>query len=273
MSKASAPPAALYAKGIPKRIHMPAEMAADIAQLLENSQSGRFSMRDSHHAEDLAATLRRLLSPRCGYGYRFKRSDGCPAPVIAAGDHCEEHTPWPALDGTDPDPARCPGTPLHEDGTATWVPEGAWLRQFGTDVLANDSGTLNAMRCPYPRRPDGSPCALHDPRPEDQCGRTDSIDAEPCLEVTALYGCPKHHAEKVGEEVTQIRRSVLCTHCGAKKGQPCTGRPEAYNDYVHAPRKKKTQALALEYRRGQPTSPPSMSRWQYAGVLTPRWED
>lgn len=258
MAKAPAPPAALFTKGIPSRVHMPAEMAADIAHLLELGKVA-FEPSDGTLADDLAETLRRLLRPRCGHGYQYKRYDGCPIEVGMPGEPCAEHAEWPAPDGTDPDPDRCPGTPLYGKGTVTWVAEGATVRLFGAVAQTESSGAIVGMRCPYARRSDGSPCALHAPRPEDQCGWADSADAEPCTQITALYGCPSHYFKRLAGATEKIRLSVRCTYCGAAQGNPCTGRTESYNGNVHGARKKKTDRQVADLRRST-LEPPTQER-------------
>ncbi|MGP3948458.1 hypothetical protein [Streptomyces sp. 7N604] len=238
-------------------------MAADIAQLLELGKTA-FEPSDGMRADDLAGTLRRLLRPRCGYGYRYKRYDGCPIEVSTPGEPCAEHTEWPSPDGADPDPDRCPGTPLHGKGTVTWVAEGTTVRLFGAETQTETSGAILAMRCPYPRRSDGSPCALHAPRPEDRCGWADSVDAEPCAEITALYGCPTHYFERLARETKKIRLSVPCTYCGAEQGRSCTGRTESYNDHVHAVRKKRTDRQVEDFRRSRRQPPARGQVWELA---------
>lgn len=263
MAKAPAPPAALFTRGIPSRVHMPAQMASDIARLLDLGKNA-LERSDRTRADSLAAALHRLLRPRCGYGYRYKRFDGCSMEVRTPGERCTEHDEWPLPNGVDPDPDRCPGTPLDENGTATWAAEGARIRLFGTELETETSAAIVAMRCPYPRRPDGSPCPLHDPQPEDQCGWTDTAETEPCTEITALYGCPKHHAKKLAKETAKIRHSAPCTHCKAEQGHPCTGRPEPYNDHVHAPRKHKTDPQVETLHRSMPAPPGTKQAWAMA---------
>jgi hypothetical protein len=264
MAKAPAPPAALFTKGIASRIHMPAQMAADIAHLLELGRTKPLEPADSTHAGELAETLRQLLRPRCGYGYRFKRSDGCTVDVDTPGETCAEHTEWPLPDGADLDPDRCPGVPLFGKGKVTWVAEGATVRLYGANYQATTSGGMVSMRCPYPRRSDGSPCALHATRPEDRCGWVEAADSDSCMEITALYGCPAHHAKRLTVATMNIRRSVPCPQCGAAPAHPCTGRPEAYNDHVHATRKKKTNRRVEDLLRAMDSSPMQGKFWELA---------
>lgn len=229
-------------------------MAAEIAGLLEHGTVS-LSPSDAERARALAALLRHLLLPRCGYGYRFKRHDGCSFEVSAPGEHCPEHSAWLLADGTDPDPSRCPGVPLREMGNRTWVAKGMKVRVFGSERSMDFSAMLDVMRCPYPRRPDGTPCALHDPRPEDRCGWTESTTSEPCMEITALYGCPVHHRTKMNEDIEKIRLSIPCTYCRAPQGRPCKGRTEACNSNVHAARKKKTGHLVDAHLQSTPGPP------------------
>ncbi|WP_416969404.1 hypothetical protein [Streptomyces sp. 4F14] len=241
-------------------------MAADIARLLELGK-GALEEPDITQADSFVETLRRILRPQCGYGYRFKKYAGCPIEVNAAGESCTEHAEWPLPDGSDPDTARCPGTPPEGEGTVTWVTKGMTVRLFGVSVRAKTSGAVISMRCPYPRRADGSPCALHDPRPEDRCGWPNSDGQQHCQEITALYGCPEHYSKKLSEEIKRIRHAATCAYCGAQKGYACTGRTEAYNDNVHYARKKKTDRQVDE-RLSRKENPPNSKFWELATFST-----
>ncbi|MEU5218497.1 hypothetical protein AB0G79_20180 [Streptomyces sp. NPDC020807] len=236
---------------------MPVEMASNIARFLA---TGTFPPDEVELATAHAAQLRELLRPHCGFGYAYsrypsQRQEGCSIAVDDAGQRCEEHSTWPRWDGSDPDPERCPGIPLHGEGT-TWVAEGAAVRVWGETFEANESTTVTTTRCPYPRRPDGSPCPLHDPRPEDLCGWGAADGEEACTEITALYGCPHHRLDRLAAAGAEIRLSVSCPQCNAAAGSPCTGRPEAYNGNVHAARRKKTEKQVEEIRRSLPSAPP-----------------
>lgn len=263
MARSPAPPAALRTKGIPSRIHMPAHMAADIARLL-NLGKAHWQPSDGLQADELAVTISELLVPHCGYGYSYQHNDGCSITVSEPGEACSEHTEWPLPNTIDPDPARCPGVPIQENETQTWVAAGATVRLFGNELNTADSGALVSTRCPYPRRSDGSPCALHAQLPEDRCGWAATTDTEPCQEITALYGCPKHYAKRLAQDTEKIRLSVPCTYCGAEPSRSCKGRTASYNDHVHSARKTKTDRQTEALRVSMPSPPTQRAKWLMA---------
>ncbi|WP_041293893.1 MULTISPECIES: hypothetical protein [Kitasatospora] len=255
MAKAPAPPGVLYAKGIPSRVHMPAQMAAEAARLL-TSASSLLAASDAAAATRYAEVLRELLRPRCGYGYEFRgrRStaiDGCMVEVAEPGMKCEEHGTWPRLDGRDPDPQRCQGVPLTGKGTLTWVSPAAPVRVWGRTMTPPEAGGHQSTRCPYPRREGGPLCALHDPRPDELCGFVESADEEPCAEVVAYYGCREHTWKIFSKRRTEIELSVPCPlpSCQAPAGKPCR------SSRLHVGRTKVTSRAVEELNRVRPSCP------------------